>query len=95
MFQMYIKANGQRPYPARHLPEDAASDCAEWVEEQAPEMIARLQGILNAGDHWKAKPDDHLFWSLRSIYADQCHPDAIKCEAISHLWSLVDIDPAA
>ena len=95
MFQMFIKANGERPYPARYLPEDAATDCEQWVIEQLPEMQSRLVGILNSGDHWKQNPDDHLFWNLRSIYADQCHPDIVTSEAMRHLWTLVDIDANA
>jgi len=92
MFQMVIKANNERPRPARHLPEDAAEDCLKWVQEQTPEMMKRLKDILNAGNHWKADPDHLLHWNLRSIYAEQCHPDALKAEAIRHLWTLVEID---
>ena len=95
MFQMVITANGERPHPARHLPEDAANDCLSWVQEQTPEMVNRLKGILDAGDHWKADADHMFHWNLRSIYAEQCHPDTLKAEAIRHLWTLVEIDSAA
>lgn len=95
MFQMVIKANGERPYPARYLPEDAANDCLQWVEKQTPEMVSRLKAILDQGEHWKGDADHYLHWNLRTIYAEQCHPDVMKAEAIRHLWTLVEIDHAA
>lgn len=95
MFQMVIKANGERPHPARHLPEDAAEDMREWVEQQIPEMVNRLKAILDAGEDWKADPDHFLFWHLRTIYREDKHRQAFKGEAIRHLWSLIEMDPHA
>ena len=95
MFQMVVKANGARPYPARHLPEDAAADMLQWVEQHTPETIDRFKAILAAGDDWKADPEHFLFWNLRTIYRDQEHRDSFKAEAIRHLWTLIEMDSAA
>lgn len=95
MFQMVIKANGARPNPARHLPEDAAADMRQWVEQHTPETIERFKAILEAGDDWKTDQENHLWWNLRTIYQNDKHRDSFKAEAIRHLWTLIEMDSAA
>ena len=95
MFQMVIKANGERPKPARHLPEDAASDMREWVEKHTGETIDRFKTILATGEEWKTDHDNPLFWNLRTIYQNDKHRDSFKAEAIRHLWTLLEMDSAA
>ena len=92
---MVIKANGARPKPARYLPEDAAADMLQWVEQHTPETIERFKTILSAGDEWKADQENHLFWNLRTIYQNDNHRDSFKAEAIRHLWTLIEMDSAA
>lgn len=98
MFQMVIKSTGERPCPARHLPEDAATDCQKWVEQRTPELVKQLKNMLDSGDDWKADSTHPLFEHLRVIYAERDNSwffrkEVTKTEAIKYLWSLVDIDP--